>query len=248
MEEIKYYIYISDTKVNSLYDQIESSLKDKISSELKIDLKLLSVSLLKPPEIQNRYSKTKIVAKYLRESGLVGSVTDSKPYVDLTMHAYWTYFLGKVAYFSGITNRTLIGLGGASYFMLSNNVDQTRQLSLKEEPEKLLDDADRFFIDSVWGSDISSLHSVLANIYEKENITYHSAKTLSSDNILTSLDKSFQPKLLNYMMYFHERLSADVPSQKIQVLTRKMRLDKVNTSTSVKWVMLGSPIYVSYAD
>ena len=82
--KMKYYIYISDTKIDMLYPQISKSLLKKIASNLSIDLKLLGAELsLGYKSIQaeeTRYSKVGIVSEYLEKHFDVGTIDAPKTY------------------------------------------------------------------------------------------------------------------------------------------------------------------------
>jgi hypothetical protein len=76
---VKRYLYISETKVDMVYLQIESPILKLISDELKIN------------SVDNVYSKVAVVDKYLRSYHdvgnieNVGSVESPKPYIKDTL-------------------------------------------------------------------------------------------------------------------------------------------------------------------
>jgi len=86
---MKYYIYISDTKVDMLYPQIPKSLLKKIASSLNIDLKLLgvevSVSGKSNPSDETRYTKVKIVSEYIEKHIDVGTIDAPSTYLKGTL-------------------------------------------------------------------------------------------------------------------------------------------------------------------
>ena len=41
---MRYYVYVSDSKVDMLYSQMPRGIRDRIAAELKIDLKVISAS------------------------------------------------------------------------------------------------------------------------------------------------------------------------------------------------------------
>lgn len=69
---MKYYIYISDTKVDMLYPQIPQPILKKIASSLSIDLKFLgaelSVAGKSNPSDETRYAKVRIVSEYIEKN------------------------------------------------------------------------------------------------------------------------------------------------------------------------------------
>ncbi|HYT46447.1 MAG TPA: SAVMC3_10250 family protein [Methylomirabilota bacterium] len=86
---MKYYIYISDTKVDMLYPQIPKPVLKRIASSLSIDLKLLGAELsvgIKNNQVdETRYAKVRIVSEYIEKHLDVGSID-----------APSTYFKGKL--------------------------------------------------------------------------------------------------------------------------------------------------------
>src|SRR5258708_35843682 len=75
---IKHYIYISYTKVDMLYAQINKKWLEKVAVELSIDLKPLGAGLSatfkqKQPE-ETRYSKLRIVVEYIEKYLSIGWV------------------------------------------------------------------------------------------------------------------------------------------------------------------------------
>jgi hypothetical protein len=42
---LRYFVYVSDTKLNNLFDQISPKLRQRLSAEAKVDLKLASLTV-----------------------------------------------------------------------------------------------------------------------------------------------------------------------------------------------------------
>src|SRR2546430_14102855 len=107
---MKYYIYISDTKIDMLYPQIPKPILKKIASSLSIDLKLLgaevNIGAKSNPSEETRYAKVKIVSEYIEKHLDVGSVDAASTYFKGTLPMRW----GELAesgtvFFVGYTNR-----------------------------------------------------------------------------------------------------------------------------------------------
>ncbi len=64
-EFLKCYLYISDAKLDMLYAQIELPRRNNLVSELKLDLKIVSLSLRENPQEDTRYGKLQAVSSYL---------------------------------------------------------------------------------------------------------------------------------------------------------------------------------------
>ncbi len=110
---MKYYIYVSDTKVDMLYAQIPQSFLSKISVELKIDAKILSTTFKRPSSEENRYSKLEILSRYIQENEKVGTSDFHDNYIQDRLPMRWMSH-GNLVYFSGAGNKSIIGLAGSS--------------------------------------------------------------------------------------------------------------------------------------
>lgn len=112
---MRYYIYISDSKVDMLLPQIPSEAKRKIATEFKIDLKVLSALRKSETETtDNRFSRLEAVCAFIRNYGNVGSVAEPDDYVYGSMplrmltDRNFVYFGGSVQ-----EANTIVGLSGS---------------------------------------------------------------------------------------------------------------------------------------
>jgi hypothetical protein len=111
---MRYYIYISETKINQLYAQIPVKLRQKIASKFTIDLKLVKAEFEGRQPQEGLISMLEVVLSYLESEDLVGTVDNSKSYFKGTMNLSWgPYVDSGLVYFGGHTQATLVGLGGS---------------------------------------------------------------------------------------------------------------------------------------
>ena len=121
--DLKSYLYRSNTKIDLLYQQIqEPNVKSTVS--WKVDFKFGSRESKKQIKSQiNDQDKLDAVVKALEEHNLVGSIEDSKAYIKGQYPMRWGIFNdegfrpsseGPLVYFSCVVNKTLLGLGGSS--------------------------------------------------------------------------------------------------------------------------------------
>jgi hypothetical protein len=87
---MKYYIYISETKLDMLYNQIPVNLREKIASELKIDLKVISTTLSEKPSEKNTLAKLKFVTDYIDKHEEVGTIENSASFFRGKMEMRWS--------------------------------------------------------------------------------------------------------------------------------------------------------------
>jgi hypothetical protein len=128
---LKYYVYISDAKVDMLFAQVPRSFVATIAAELTVDLKVVAIALKERPSDENRYSRLKIVAEYLRAHANITTLTASEEPV--TPNAYFAGELdmlwgirrledgrrkNRVAYFTGRAPGYVVGLVGSPHHVL----------------------------------------------------------------------------------------------------------------------------------
>ena len=109
---MKFYIYVSDTKVDMLFAQIPRKLSERISAEMTVDLKVISLTLRPETAAATRYAKLAVLTAYLRKHEHVGSVDEPLRFVDDTLALRWTT-VGSTAVWCGRSQNTLVGLTGA---------------------------------------------------------------------------------------------------------------------------------------
>lgn len=108
---MKYYHYVSETKLQMLLQQIEDS--GKVTTELKADLKLLA-STRKTERNQNRYAALEKVCDFIFRFGNVGTVDEPAEYVFDTLDLKWgPYGISRLGpnplvFFAGATDQTVV--------------------------------------------------------------------------------------------------------------------------------------------
>jgi hypothetical protein len=125
--DLKYYYYISDAKLEMLYEQIEVTQRRSISTSLRVSFAMAELSLAGSSAREaSRTAKLLIVCKYLDEAG-IGTVDRPAPLYRGDMLMKWGRFASvadkaanpELVYFTGITeNRLLIVLGGSAHHLL----------------------------------------------------------------------------------------------------------------------------------
>jgi hypothetical protein len=128
---MKYYIYISDAKVDMLYPQVPHEIKKKVALEFKMDLKVLSASRKTETESEdNRIARLETVVNFIREYGNLGTVDEPDEYVADILEMRWGPYGGgmtgsndpaPVVYFGGETSYTVVGMGGSVRHLIGNS-------------------------------------------------------------------------------------------------------------------------------
>ncbi|HET6852469.1 MAG TPA: SAVMC3_10250 family protein [Pyrinomonadaceae bacterium] len=122
---MKYYIYVSDSKVDMLLSQMPRDAKRKIATEFKIDLKLLGASRKAETEYEeNRFTRLDAVVSFVRQYGNLGTIDKPDEYIEDTLPMRWVHYPYEadkelpVVYFGGSTDRTIVGLGGSEKHLI----------------------------------------------------------------------------------------------------------------------------------
>jgi hypothetical protein len=114
---MKYYLYISDAKIDMLYPQVPHPSKNKIATKFGFDLKFLSASRSSETEQEeNRITRLEAVVQFIRESGRIGSVDKPGDYFEGTLSMHTTTLPDRdplFVYFAGETKKATVGLWGS---------------------------------------------------------------------------------------------------------------------------------------
>lgn len=111
-----------------LYSQIPIKLKNKLATELKIDLKLISATFKEEPSEGTLYSKLEIVKRYLLENEKVGTITKPAKYFQGKLECKWL-ILNDTVFFGTELGNTVLGLAGSAINVINN--DTVGQLPTK---------------------------------------------------------------------------------------------------------------------
>jgi hypothetical protein len=114
--KLKYYIYVSDSKVDMLFSQIPRRFLQGLAGELKINLGILSTSLKQDSVDETRYSKLELVSTYLERNEPIGTIDLPSEWIRSDVRVRWgPYGHGKdLVYFGGATEETIFGFGGSA--------------------------------------------------------------------------------------------------------------------------------------
>jgi hypothetical protein len=135
VKKLKDYVYISDTKVDILFGQIAEPMLKNITATLGLDLKFikLSVSGDVGRRHEHRVQRLETVLDYMEKSSGFGTVDQPDSYVkEPNLNMKWGEIEGDVAsalFFAGITDRTVVALGGSPKHLIGQNGSATTTVS-----------------------------------------------------------------------------------------------------------------------
>lgn len=120
----RYYLYISDSKVDMLLPQIRRRSGGKRTTEIDADIKVLAVKRTVESRDEGRIARLDRVVAYLRKHGELGTVDDPREYFQGRLPMRWGPFPGDgsstLVLFGGETPRTLVGLGGSGRHLIGS--------------------------------------------------------------------------------------------------------------------------------
>jgi hypothetical protein len=123
---MRYYVYVSEAKVEQLYSQVPAKLRSKIAAKFTIDLKLLKGEFAGRQSQESLFSKLQIVRDYLESTNVIGTVDDPRSFFAQTMPLSWGIYGGRVhgwddsifVYFGARTEETVLGMGGSLHHVI----------------------------------------------------------------------------------------------------------------------------------
>ena len=226
---MKYYVYVSDTKINMLYDQIPSRLRDKLATELKIDLKFLSTTLSQEPSERTRFAKLQLVTDFIKRNYNIGTVNNPEFFFQGDMKLRWGPLISyatEIVFFGGMTKRTILGLAGSMKHVIGEVGASKPGLPSRSgsEPPRILgalrDNLRKSSKLDYWSGGVSGLPVLDEGLYD---IAYAARTIKGPEQRLEFLAKRL--------------LEGDEPSKRRDLFGR-----------TGKRVLLGSPIYVALTE
>jgi hypothetical protein len=122
---LRYFVYVSDAKLEMLFDQIPPKLRQRLSAEAKVDLKLASLTIKEAGQpAPTRMAKLIVVEHYIDRHHPVGTVQNpGRQYFRGTIPMRWgwledSYDSYNVAFFYGMRDGHAVFLAGSRYHVL----------------------------------------------------------------------------------------------------------------------------------
>ncbi|MEU3742642.1 MULTISPECIES: DUF7019 family protein [unclassified Streptomyces] len=142
---MRYYLYVSGSKLDMLYEQIPPKLLKRIAVEAKVDLKVLSVALQSPRAEAGTYDRLDVVETYLEREFDVSWMTEPRPWfrgdLGLRIAGYGT--ADRPMFMTGREGDTVIALIGSAHHLIGQRAAvDTIQAAHSNLPSlfRLLDD------------------------------------------------------------------------------------------------------------
>lgn len=217
---MRYYSYVSDAKLDMLYDQIPSRLLSRIVAELKLDIKVVSVSIRERQTDATRYGKLDVVESYIERNFDVGTVSNPAPWfkgqLNLRSGIYGNEPDGLL-YFSGVQGDVLLALIGSAHHLIGHRI----------APDAI----------TVGYSRMPALFDVLRRSQAE-------ASRVEDQNQLEEADTDDDQRALAEVRDFAEALRG--VRESAEFLARRLLYGEVaDAGAPVRAVLLGTPLYVA---
>lgn len=115
---LRYLAYVSDSKLDMLLGQIDGPAMRSIAAELKLDIKLVALTLASSPadkslRERSREAKLEVAERYLRRRDQIGDLTSTSGWVAVDAEMDWNALDDETVLFCGRAADVLVVLGGS---------------------------------------------------------------------------------------------------------------------------------------
>jgi hypothetical protein len=235
MAVLKTYVYISETKVKMLYDQIEEQ-ERSTSKEVGIDIKFFKAGI--KTDVAPRttlISKLNRVMDVLTDGAQIGSLQQPKQYVSGAMKMKWGTTGYDMALFVGKVAGTIVLLGGSEVHLIGES----------GVPEGSLE-APRARPTSAMPPIFRHMRELAKTLKAQEGAGSRTTSASSSGGALGSVESvEERQELIENSLLVADKFRA--PTQALEFVARQYVLGKSEAAPRTK-VLIGSPIYVALAE
>lgn len=233
---LKYFLYVSDAKLDMLAEQIPTPLRQRIAGDFSLDLKVVSMSIRsasKEAYEKTQFQKLQLVEKYIEKSFPVGTVRNSSAWFRGSMPLKSHMDTVKnFLFFSGTDGGVRIGLIGSSYHL---------QGSLQPEPG----------IGVGMSSYLTNLPSypwerdkAYAPLEELKHKGTRPEVTLGKDEL--AIDTPTSTMLAAICRFADNSMMG--PFQSCEFLARRLLVGDDPTVRDISTVIIATPLYIALSD
>jgi hypothetical protein len=129
---MKYYIYVSESKIDMLYSQIVKSDAERREKSVGLDFKFVKGEYKTSRGIpSNNLTKLNAIIDNLAQQQLVGSIHEQKPYIRGCLKLKWSAYEPSldvrppITFWGYISHRLALGLAGSPHHLLGKQADGT---------------------------------------------------------------------------------------------------------------------------
>jgi hypothetical protein len=119
---LRYLVYVSDSKIEMLLTQIPEPVRRALATELKIDLKLVSLKVTRAAASNDtRVSRLAVVERHLEANHTIGGLDTTGGYFRATVDMDWAVLDDGIVLFAGRSGEQLVFLGGSTSNLTSGS-------------------------------------------------------------------------------------------------------------------------------
>lgn len=127
-EKMRFYIYVSDSKVDMLLAQIPHDAQQTLATEFKVDLRIFSATRRSQEEVEsNRFTRLEVVTTFIREFGNIGTIDEPDDFIEGSQEMQWGPYSfehdNPPVYFGCTTEQTIFGMGGSMKHLIGGGGD-----------------------------------------------------------------------------------------------------------------------------
>lgn len=222
---MKYYMYVSESKIDMLYPQISDKLKKKVTTELRGGLRFFGGGRKVETESEmNLFSKLDSVIEHIKETEDVGTPSEFKNWIQGTLLMSLQVFPENGFFYLTTTSSShcegVIGLGGSMKHLIGKS-------ELDKKPEMLT-------------SSLPDLAFALKKV------------VLTPNSRLVENNSDTREELLRHGYLADRDLSGqesfNLTQQKVEFLSKRYASGLYRGYGDEKSVFVGSPLYIELAD
>jgi hypothetical protein len=232
---LRYFLYVSDAKLDMLFEQLDPALRRRISAEVKVDLKLASVTLRQAEHPAARIAKLRLVERYIDAHHQVGTLAaPGQEFFRGRLRMQWGWLArGKhpddslpVVFFRGRQDEHFVALAGSRSHVVGQHVPENAVFGYSSAP--------------------SIVAAIRAHVSDLEGVPRYPAWGEDWDNPRNIL--ASQPVPVTFHISEASYVDLDTPPQPMEFLAIPLGHGPVKLSDgSNAHGVLGTPIYVAHA-
>lgn len=223
---LRYYLYISDAKLDMLFEQIDESILKHISAEVKVNLKIASVTLRKAEDpAPARMSKLRIVERFIDEHHNVGTIENPGR----------EYFRGRMDMQSGWLIRDSEPYDPIPVVFFRGGEERSRLILLAGSRRNVIGEGPDAEAHSYSG--LPGLTSAIKECVDD------SIPEAGPDSVSDTSQRQIEPYSLATQAAGIELYPENTPAQRVEFLA--IHLAQSNGSGAGGLIVLGTPLYVA---
>ncbi|GHJ36471.1 SAVMC3_10250 family protein [Streptomyces sp. TS71-3] len=224
---MRYYTYISDAKVNLLFEQIPQKMLSRLAADFAIDLKVISLAVHSAPPEATGISRLQLVERHIEQEHEVGSVHEPAPWFRGELGLRSGIHRDGLMLLTGIEQDTLIALIGSAHHLVGGREAQAATERISHPHSQL---------------------PALFGLLERDDTEPEHSRTLIRRSVSRRGQESIEEAVaLRQVVRFAEGFRG--PRQASEFLARQLMHGTTTDPAGRELnVLIGTPLYVALSD